>query len=450
MAYVFYDVETTGLDTRFDQITSFAAVRTDADLVETDRFECSIRLLPHIIPHPEALSLNGVSIDELIKPERPSHYEAIRAIRLKLEAWSPALFIGYNSIRFDEELLRQAFYQTLHLPYLTSMNGNSRADALTLVRTIAFLSPGALEIPRDGEGRRSCKLADIAAANGLYAGEAHTARADAERTLNICRRVADADPETWSRFLRSSTKAAVDDLLETEDAVLFIGFSGNDAVPVVVAFIGRDTYNRNSRLCVPLAPLVGTSAELGGAGLKTALAELQHPIVRIKANGCPVICALDEAPEGLITSNDPNVLLQLGAALRAETKLCEEIRAMSSAPFPKPDRPLEPEERIHEHPITDLDASLLRQFHLTPWAERLDLLKKLSDDRLWKLGRRLLYIERPDLLPDRQRYDAAIHDRVRASPTSPWRTLDAIDPWFNKHPDQETAKQAVAYRRMWP
>ena len=44
MSYVFYDVETTGLRQRYDQITSFAAVQTDSELVITDRFEIKARI----------------------------------------------------------------------------------------------------------------------------------------------------------------------------------------------------------------------------------------------------------------------------------------------------------------------------------------------------------------------------------------------------------------------
>jgi exodeoxyribonuclease-1 len=39
VTFILYDVETTGLNRRFDQILQFAAVRTDVDLVETGRFE---------------------------------------------------------------------------------------------------------------------------------------------------------------------------------------------------------------------------------------------------------------------------------------------------------------------------------------------------------------------------------------------------------------------------
>jgi DNA polymerase III epsilon subunit-like protein len=49
MNFIFYDTETTGTDTTFDQILQFAAIRTDDDLRELDRFE--IRCLLHRPPH---------------------------------------------------------------------------------------------------------------------------------------------------------------------------------------------------------------------------------------------------------------------------------------------------------------------------------------------------------------------------------------------------------------
>ena len=36
MAFVFYDTETTGLETAFDQILQFAAIKTDDELNELD------------------------------------------------------------------------------------------------------------------------------------------------------------------------------------------------------------------------------------------------------------------------------------------------------------------------------------------------------------------------------------------------------------------------------
>ena len=47
MAFVFYDTETTGSDTFYDQILQFAAIRTDDALNEIDRFEIRCRIQPH-------------------------------------------------------------------------------------------------------------------------------------------------------------------------------------------------------------------------------------------------------------------------------------------------------------------------------------------------------------------------------------------------------------------
>src|ERR1700730_10706159 len=108
MRLIFYDTETTGTETFFDQILQFAAIRTDADLKEIDRFEIRCKLLPHVVAAPGAVRVTGVKVDQLNDPSFPSHYEMVRSIQAKLLSWSPALFIGWNSIRFDEDLIRQA------------------------------------------------------------------------------------------------------------------------------------------------------------------------------------------------------------------------------------------------------------------------------------------------------------------------------------------------------
>ena len=45
MTYIFYDLETTGTDKNFDQILQFAAILTDDDFRELDRFEVRCRLI---------------------------------------------------------------------------------------------------------------------------------------------------------------------------------------------------------------------------------------------------------------------------------------------------------------------------------------------------------------------------------------------------------------------
>lgn len=101
MGFVFYDTETTGTETAFDQILQFAAIYTDDELNERERFEIRCRLLPHVVPSPGAMRVTKVTASQLIDPALPSHYQMMQAIKAKLHSWSPSLFAGYNSIMFD-------------------------------------------------------------------------------------------------------------------------------------------------------------------------------------------------------------------------------------------------------------------------------------------------------------------------------------------------------------
>jgi exodeoxyribonuclease-1 len=195
MSFVFYDTETTGLETAFDQILQFAAIRTDADLRETDRFQLRCRLQDHVVPSPGAMRVTGVSMAELIDPALSSHYEMVQQVNEKLRSWSPALFVGYNSMKFDEHLLRQAFYKTLHPVYLTNTNGNSRADAMHMVQAASCFRPDAVVIPVGEKGKSVFKLDQVAPANGFDHADAHDALADVEATIFLCRLIAERAPD---------------------------------------------------------------------------------------------------------------------------------------------------------------------------------------------------------------------------------------------------------------
>ncbi len=105
MAFVFYDTETTGSETFYDQILQFAAIKTDDSLNEVDRFEIRCRIQRHILPSPGALKVTGISLEQLSDPVLPSHFEMAASIHEKLTAWSPAIFVGYNSLEFDEDTI---------------------------------------------------------------------------------------------------------------------------------------------------------------------------------------------------------------------------------------------------------------------------------------------------------------------------------------------------------
>ena len=68
MSFVFYDTETTGKNTTFDQILQFGAIKSDDQLRELERFEIRCRVLPDVAVSPGAMRVTGVSVEQLTDP----------------------------------------------------------------------------------------------------------------------------------------------------------------------------------------------------------------------------------------------------------------------------------------------------------------------------------------------------------------------------------------------
>ena len=68
--YVFYDLETTGMNPVFDQILQFAAVKTDLNFNELERYQYRLKLREDVVPSPGALIVNRLNINDIIKGEK--------------------------------------------------------------------------------------------------------------------------------------------------------------------------------------------------------------------------------------------------------------------------------------------------------------------------------------------------------------------------------------------
>lgn len=84
-----------------------------------------------------------------------SSTEKFGAIAKALAVWAPSTVIGNNTFRFDEEMLRHAFFTHLLPPYTSQLSGHRRADLLTMVRAVAMLQPSAITVPLNATGIRA-------------------------------------------------------------------------------------------------------------------------------------------------------------------------------------------------------------------------------------------------------------------------------------------------------
>lgn len=434
MAFVLYDTETTGLSRHFDQIVEFGAVRVNDDLEVEEHFETACRLQPHIVPTPSALYMTGVSYSELTSPSRRSHFEMISEIHRRFTGWSPAAFIGYNSIRFDEEFLRHAFYQCLLEPYVTSI-GNARGDVLKLVRAVSKLRPDVFPAAYGADGQRSMKLHDVAIACGFKSNGAHEAMADVEAMLWVVKVIAHGAPEIWSSFMRFSTKAAAQDFLLEED--VFVSFEAETAgqgFRLLTAF-GQHPVQSARRYCLDLTFSADAIRSASDHELVELFKQREGPLRRVKTNASPLLFPLYEVLESTFPEAVEEDVLRLARSIRSDEGLVRRLNAAAFAAEPVYEVSPHVEQQLYDRFIPDIDKALMQQFHAVPWDLRPDVVARFSDDRLRRLGQRAIYFEMPHLLPERARttLDKAVRDRWTGDVTAPWTTassallaLDAI------------------------
>jgi exodeoxyribonuclease I len=426
MAFVFYDTETTGISTAFDQILHFAAIRTDADLQELERFEIRCRLLPHVIPHPAALKVTGMTIARATDPSLPCHYEMIRTIQARMAEWSPAIFVGYNSLNFDEHLLRQALFRTLHAPYLTNTNGNSRADAMTLVQAASQFSPECVVIPTGPTGKAVFKLDQLAPANGFSHENAHDALADVEATIHMAMCVRERAPDCWSRFVRFSSKAGVNSFIDGEDAFVLTEFYFNKPYHYVVAPLGPDPDNSAAQLCLDLRHDLDFVASLSDDALATWVTKSPKPVRKVRTNAAPSIAPVDDVPSSFLGALAEDQIESAAERIRDDDGLRQ--RLIEAVMAGRDDHENSPhiEEQIYSGFVPDGDMAKMEMFHLVSWQDRVAIVDALEDERLRYYGNRLIHERHPELLTAGVREFYRTHDCGRlmdASGTAKWNTL---------------------------
>lgn len=427
MSFVFYDTETTGIHTSFDQIIQFAAIHTDPDLNELERFEIRCQLLPHIVPAPGAMRVTGLRVAQLTDSALPSHYEMMCAIRQKMLEWSPSTFLGYNTIEFDEHLLRHSYYKTLHPPYLTNTSGNSRTDILRAAQASTIYSPGSLVIPTGTGHKPSFKLDSLAPSNGFAHENAHDALADVEATIFIARLILERCPDVWSSFMRFSTKAAVADFVANEQVFCLTDFYFGKSYSWLVTPLGTSAADTSALYVFDLGVDPDSLAPLSDTKLSARLTGSPKPVRKIRSNAAPMIFSADEAPHSASgKSLSQEELDRRIHVLESDSELRARIIAVYEESRKERTSSIHVEEQLYNGFFPEGDQTLLELFHKLGWEERAELVEKFEDSRLKLLGRQLIHAERPDVLDavSRLEFDRDIARRIaHHNPDYPWMTL---------------------------
>lgn len=297
-----HDYETFGTDPSRDRPSQFAGIRTDESLkVIGEPLVIYCQPCHDVLPAPEACLITGITPQKAAREGLPEP-AFIAAIEREL-ATPGTCGVGYNSIRFDDEVTRYTLYRNFYDPYEREWkHGNSRWDIIDMLRLARALRPQGIEWPDRDDGAPSFRLEHLTAANGLSHESAHDALSDVLATIELARLVKDRQPRLYQYAYEHRLKHKVADLIDPVRRQPFLHVSQRlpreNGYTALMLPLARHPVNANAVIAINLmadpAPLLLLSAEEIRERLFTPRAQLspdQLPVQLklVQANRCPMV-----------------------------------------------------------------------------------------------------------------------------------------------------------------
>ncbi|MAT87798.1 MAG: exonuclease I [Aestuariivita sp.] len=439
--FVFYDLETTGVSPAFDQALQFAAIVTDADFNKLDSVDQRCRLAPHILPSPKALHVTGVKPEQATNSNLPNTFEFAQMLQEFTKKWSPAIWIGYNSINFDEAFLRQMFYQNLQPNIYATQNWeNSRLDVMKMVWAAYVKVPDSLKWPMNENGSLNFKLDRLAPNNGFSSHNAHDALGDVEATIFILQKIKSASPKLYADLIETCDKNYVNRLLHSFKPVeVTLRFGAQSPRTYVGCFCGAQKGNQNKigffdlEQDDPMGLIFGSEEDVCRA--------IEGSPKRIR----PLAINQAETFQLAKPSSDSHTLIC--ATIEENPKFREMVSKALAGRFSNEADSYQPvEEKIYNGFIPNSDKNLLDQFQQADWQERYEIIRSLKDDRLRQLGQRLVAFYAPELLSKEQveKFKKFVRSKweVQDNDVS-WTTVDEVADQLKELDDEGADKKFI-------
>jgi len=435
--YVIWDIETDSAQLDWATMIEVGAILLDENFKEKDRFSARCRMPQDRVPSATALCINKSNVD-LITKGNLSHYQMIAQVEKKFKEWSPATFMGFSSVGFDDEILRREFFKSLRKPYLINTDGNSRHDALNIIKAAFAIDENILKTELNPKGNKSMKLESLARLNGFDSKDAHSALFDTELTVKVLGLLKEKQPDLWHEYLKTKSKVVVENLIKHEKMfTINENFFGKNYLFLVAPLHPNSWMHPVYKWgqVVNLSANIEELQKLNYQDLKKEMKKTPRFYKTIKSNKAPII--LDKS---LGMKVDPykkigeNLLNKRAELMKTNEKFSQDIcnilkEAAEEKMETSSQEDIEPEESIYSGGfIPSKDEALFPKFHNADWKEKLAILDRFQDDRLITFGHGLIFNEAPEILPKdiHKKIKRKIASRILSTNKEKWWTVSAF------------------------
>ena len=450
MNLVIWDIESSSAITDFGSIIEIGGILVDENFKEKDRFNLRCRLPEGEIPQAMALIVNKTSIDQLTKVNL-SHYQMLGEIEKIFKKWSPAIFVGWSNIGFDDEMLRKEFFKGIRYPYITNASPNKRHDGINIARAAYAIDPNVLETEINEKGNAVFKLESLSRMNGFDSSDAHSALFDANLTMKILGLIKKKQPNNWDTFLKTANKSDTETIFKKENIItLNEYFYGKSRLYLCAPLHPKHCihpvyqWGQAIDLRVDVEPLVKMSIN----EIKMEMKKTPKFLRTIRSNKAPIILGPEHAiKEEPYCAIDPNLIKQRAQLVKNNEKLSQNIltalrEIAEEKEQLKSQEDIYPEESIYTKFTSNKDTALFSSWHAATWKDKLKLLDKFEDKRLVGFGKKIIYQEAPEVLPVEmlKSIKKAIAKRILSEKKEKWWTVSTcfaeIDNLRDKYSDE--------------
>ncbi len=406
MNLVIWDIESSSANTSWGSIIEVGGILVDPNFKELDRFNFRCRLPEGEIPQAMALIVNKTSVDLLTKGNL-SHYQMLGQLEAIFKKWSPAIFLGWSNIGFDDEMIRNEFFRGIRYPYITNATPNKRHDGLNIARGAHAVDESVLKTETNSKGNAVMKLESLARMNGFESHGAHSALFDAELTVKVLGLIKKNQPQTWYTFLRTANKNDTETIFKTQKMFTLAEYHFGKNYRFVVAPLHPEycihpiyQWGQAFDLKIDPIPLFNMSV----SEIKSAIKKLKF-LRTIRSNKAPIILDTSYGMQVEPYSNfDPDLIKERAKLVNSNKKFSQNVltalreTAEEKSQF-ESQVDLLAEETIYKKFTPQKDTALFPKWHAASWKDKLILLDKFEDERMVSFGKKIIYQESPETLP---------------------------------------------------